>query len=370
MNLMPANASPRAAPWMARCLLGAMTLLAGALRAEPVTDGPYVFHIEGRSEARWLCGGELERREVVDGRVDALCGDVPALQLETSTALAADSLPGPSRWAALSDIHGQAGLFLKLLAAQGLIDGHGDWSWGDGVLVITGDVFDRGPSQLEALWAIYRLAQQATLAGGRLELLLGNHEMMVLGGDLRYLHPRYLAVAEALDRPYDQLFAADTELGAWLRRRATVLRLGDTLFLHGGLHPRLAVEPLDLRALNAGFRAALGLSREALHGDPQQHWLFGADGPVWYRGYFLPRQATSVEVDELLAAAQVRRIVVGHTTQDRIRALYDARIIGIDAAMKDGRSGELLVADDGRLWRGLLDGRRLPLDDAAATTAD
>jgi len=365
--------SRTALPRRLRRVGAAVLLVAGIADAESLTDGPYVLHLPSGSEARWVCDGRVERRDIVDREIEAICGDVPAMRLDASTAPGADSLPAVARWAALSDIHGQAGLFRQLLAAQQIVDAAGDWAWGDGVLVITGDVFDRGPAQLEALWAIYRLATQASAAGGRVELLLGNHEMMVLAGDLRYLHPRYVDIAERLGRPYDQLFAADTELGAWLRRRATVLRLGDTLFLHGGLHPHLArgSKPLDLAAMNAEFRAGLGLTHAAMAATPQRQWLFGSDGPVWYRGYFVEQRATPAEIDALLARMQAARIVVGHTTQPHIVSMYGGRVIGIDAAMKDGIRGELLLSQDGELWRGLSDGRRVPLSlDAVAAEPD
>lgn len=343
-------------------LVLAVLACANLSAAEPLTDGPYVFHAEGLSEARWVCAGSVETRAIAsDGRIDPVCGEVPALVLHKKPALAADSLPQPRRWAALSDIHGQSALFLRLLAAHGIVDADDHWTWGKSVLVITGDVLDRGPAHVEALWAIYRLEQEARAAGGRVELLLGNHEFMVMAGDLRYLHPRYVEVAALLGRSYDQLFAADTELGAWLRRRATVLKLGDTLFLHGGLHPSFANAPLDVAALNTAFRARIGASREALLADPEGSFLLGTDGPIWFRGYFEPAQVTSAEVDALLATAKVRRLVVGHTTQDEIVSLFQGRIIGIDAALKTGARGELLIFDKRQLWRGLLDGSRVPL---------
>jgi hypothetical protein len=331
------------------------------LQAVPPSDGPYVFTEGDERIARWICDGEVRERPVgADGQVEAVCGSVPALTLSDTTEFAPDSLPQPERWAALSDIHGQAGLFLQLLQAHGLVDAAGHWDWADGVLVITGDVLDRGPAQIEALWAIYRLAQEAAAAGGRVELLLGNHEAMVMAGDLRYLHPKYPAVARLLGRAsYDQLLAADTELGAWLRRRATVLKLGDTLFMHGGLHPDYVAQGVDLTAINRRFRNGLGKSRARL--DPASVPLFGNDGPLWYRGYFHPLQTSTAQIQALLDQAAVARIVVGHTTQSEIRSLHDGRIIAIDAGLKTGADGELLLHDADGLWRGLLDGRRLAL---------
>ncbi len=350
----------------ARACSGLATVALGllwvqALDATPPSDGPYVFVDEGERIARWVCDGEVHERPVgADGQIEPVCGSVPPLTLEDSAELAPDSLPQPERWAALSDIHGQAGLFMQLLQAQRIVDADGRWNWADGVLVITGDVLDRGEAQTEALWTIYRLAQEAAAAGGRVELLLGNHEAMVLAGDLRYLHPKYPAVARLLGRgSYDQLLASDTELGAWLRRRATVLRLGNTLLLHAGLHPDYADAALDLAAINQRFREGLGVPGAAM--DPANAPLFGSDGPLWYRGYFIPLRASADQIQALLDAAGVDRIVVGHTTLAEIRSLYDGRVIGIDAGIKTGSGGELLIGDSQGLWRGLLDGRRLEL---------
>ncbi|QNM96662.1 metallophosphoesterase [Chitinimonas koreensis] len=335
----------------------------GAPAGEPPgDDGPYVFLRAGAEQAVWLCDGEVRRQPLPPSRLLVPpCGALGRLAVNAADAPAPDRLPAPVRWAAVSDIHGQAGLLLTLLARHGIVDEHGDWAWGEGVLVIAGDVFDRGPTVNEALWSLYRLAQQARAAGGAVHALLGNHETMVLAGDLRYIHPRYRAVAERLGETYSGLYGADTALGRWLRSRATVLKLGDTVFLHGGLHPALAAQPIDLAAINAGIRAGLGLSRQALAADPAAAALFGRDGPLWYRGYFLAPRATAAEIDALLARLGAQRIVVGHTTQAEVRSLYGGKVVGIDAGLKDGERGELLLWDNGQLWRGLSDGRRLPL---------
>ncbi|WP_460535007.1 metallophosphoesterase [Chitinimonas naiadis] len=353
-------------PVLLSCLLAVTTLADDA-----VNDGPYVFKQGGDREVAWVCDGQVARQAVgKQGELAARCGPLPALQLEAELAIAPDVQPQPPKWAAVSDIHGQAGIFLQLLQKQGLLDGKGNWAWGKGVLVIAGDIFDRGPTVTETLWQVYRLQQQASAAGGAVHFVLGNHETMVLRGDLRYIHPKYQTVARLLGRSYDALYGADTELGAWLRTRATVLKLGDTVFLHGGLHPEMAAREIDLAGINRQFRARLGASKEELAKDPEANALFGRDGPVWYRGYFLPERARTTDVDRLLGRLGAKRIVVGHTTQSEIRSLYAGRVIGIDAGIKDGEKGELLLWEQGALWRGLMDGRRLPLpageDDGSA----
>ena len=63
-----------------------------------------------------------------------------------------------------------------------------------------GDVFDRGPNHLEILWLLYQLEAEAARAGGGVHLVLGNHEAMVLNGDLRYLNAKYADTARVLGK--------------------------------------------------------------------------------------------------------------------------------------------------------------------------
>ena len=353
----------------------AMATCFGA-NAEPLIDGPYVLYQDKATLATWVCDGEARPVTLAPGaKLAAPCGSVTGFALNARNAVAPDQLPQPRRWAAVSDIHGQAAAFLSLLRAQEVIDGKDQWAFGDGVLVINGDVFDHGPQQTEALWAIYRLAQEAQAAGGSVQMLLGNHESMVLRGDLRYEPSKYLAVARLLQRTVPELYGKDTELGRWLRTRATVLKLGDTLFVHGGISADLPKQmqiqaPIpELAALNAKMRARLGDSRDALKDDPQASWLFATNGPLWHRGYFSLPRASGAEIDALLKQFDVKRIVVGHTTRSEIVSLYGGRVIGIDADFKEGARGELLLWENNRLQRGLADGSRktLPAGDDDGT---
>ena len=354
-----------------RPLLTALLLLVSLhAAAEALTDGPYVLHQEKSTQAIWVCDGQAKALALANGaRLTAPCGSVSGFALNPTNPIAPDALPQPQRWAAVSDVHGRAEAFLSLLRAQKIIGAANHWIFGDGVLVINGDVFDRGPQQTEALWAIYRLAQEARAAGGSVQMVLGNHENMVLRGDLRYLDPKYLAVAKLLFRSVPELYGIDTELGRWLRTRATVLKLGDTLFVHGGISPDMPRLAPDLIALNAKVRARLADKRESFKDDPQASWLFATNGPLWYRGYFRLPRASIGEVNALLKQFDVKRIVVGHTTRDEIVSLYGGQVIGIDAALKDGARGEVLLWDGGRLLRGLADGSRkvLPAGDDDGT---
>jgi hypothetical protein len=214
---------------------------------------------------------------------------------------------------------------------------------------VLGDVFDRGARVTECLWLLYRLEQEAERAGGRVHLVLGNHEMMVMRDDLRYVHEKYTAgIVRYTGVRYHDLFGPDTELGRWLRTKPIVLRLNDLLFVHAGLAPSVAARGLDIQTLNAAFRESLDLSSVALAFSDLPALLQGSTGPLWYRGYFAlgSGSLSSEALDSVLTFYHAKAVVVGHTEIGQVTRLYEGRVFGIDVSL------EQLGAFQGLLWQG------------------
>jgi hypothetical protein len=266
----------------------------------------------------------------------------------------------------VADTHGEFEILAGMLMKQGVVDRQLHWSFGRGRLVFLGDVFDRGPHQLEILWLIYQLEAQAGKAGGAVYLTLGNHETMVLRGDLRYLHARYRATAQLLGvSSYAQLFDADSVLGQWLRSKPAVLKLGDFLCLHGGISPGLVARKLSLADVNVAVRAGLG-GREPGGADAgRAELVYGNEGPLWYRGYF-PDAAGSIAVtpDDIGRIREhfgVRRILVGHTAVPTITPLFGGQVFAVQVYPRQDSFGndvfEALLIRDGTFFRALPDGR-------------
>lgn len=357
--------------WLAAC---AAPAAAQTPAAAPADDGPYVFRSDPRRyEAWWVCGGKAVRQTQRQRRnattIAPRCG-YPHPVLIPADADAGSAPYAGGRIVALSDIHGQFEVMRRLLRAHGVIDRHDRWALGRDHLVVAGDVFDRGPQVTEAFWLLFQLQRQAQAAGGAVHFLLGNHETMVLYQDLRYVHPKYLDTARLLGRSYPQLYGADSVIGAWLRTRPVMLRLGDTLFLHGGIAP----ENLDLvgamDASNAAYRASLGRPKDAVRADPATARLYdGKRSPIWYRGYFNGELATA-DVQALVERLGLARIVVGHTTMGEVASFHGGRIVAIDSGIKRGESGQLLFIEDGKLSRGLIDGRREALPELQSVPED
>lgn len=329
-------------------------------------DGPYLRRTQTGLEAEWVCAGQVQRARIAFRNgltsVAPRCGYPHALEIAEAgdTPERADR-PMPARLAAVSDIHGQYALLLRLLRAHGLVDAQDRWAWGDGLLVVGGDVFDRGAQVTEAFWLLQQLQRQARAAGGDVLFLLGNHETMALYNDARYLNPKYAEVARLLGRPYPALYGPGSVVGQWLRQAPAIARVGDTLFVHGGISPQFLAEGIGRDESNARYRGSLGTPKAQVKADPRLAPLYdGKTSPIWYRGYFDGR-ATADDVGALLQQLGVARIVVGHTSMAHVGSYFDGRVIAIDSSIKRGESGELLLLEDGRASRGLLDGQRAPL---------
>ncbi len=229
----------------------------------------------------------------------------------------------PDRVVAIGDLHADLPATLQVLQLAGLSDAEGNWVGGESVLVQTGDQTDRGPDSKEVLELLMALQGQAAAAGGQVIVLLGNHEVMNLGGDWRYVSPE--DVADFGDLAGRQAaFSSTGSLGAWLRERPMVAQVGDTVFVHGGVTARFA--ELGISGMNT---LASGVVQGTLPGNQ-----LGEDSPIWYRGY-LQGSGACGELDSALKALGAERMVVGHTTQrtGRIAVGCGGRVLGIDTGI-------------------------------------
>jgi hypothetical protein len=309
-------------------------------------------------------------------------GDVPAFEvkLRPAASIAPDNVTtkNSAPMFVVADTHGEFEILVQMLSAHRVIDRALKWSFGRGRLVILGDVFDRGAHHTEILWLIYALEAQAARAGGAVHFVLGNHESMVMRGDLRYLNPRYLQSARVLGvNSYSALFSADSLLGQWLRTRPAVLRLNDYLCLHGGISPELVDRRISLSDINTTVRTLLGESVFDTDAERDRAvFLLGEGGPLWYRGYFARDGSSPVaslqDIDRIREFFGVRTILVGHTVVPTIESLYEGKVIAVQVYPRRDDSGksefEALLVRDAALLRALPDGTTEPLTPATGKT--
>ncbi|MEO0734113.1 MAG: metallophosphoesterase, partial [Bacteroidota bacterium] len=295
---------------------------------DPTIDGPYLFYEDDQLVAHWT---NPEQREAGSAAWDEhSMKELPRFPAFDPSAVQADkkfrrdpqvAFSGVEKIAAMSDIHGQYDVARKLLVEHGITDKAGHWSFGKGHLVIVGDVFDRGDQVNATLWMIHNLQQEAATAGGRVHFLLGNHETMVMEGDIRYINKRYLITSALLKEPYQDLYGPDTYLGRWLRSLPLTIRINDLIFVHGGFSKELVREITSLGKINDLYHRELIDVETSIvtMEDPRLQLLHGQDGPLWYRGYFMESDFEQKDIDRILRKLKAGHMVVGHTSFEAIK---------------------------------------------------
>jgi hypothetical protein len=141
----------------------------------------------------------------------------------------------------VSDVHGHYDELVAALQHAKLLDSDCAWCGGQTRLTFMGDYFDRGPDGVAVVDLVRRLQGEADRSGGRVDALIGNHEILALGmsrfggrhvpSDL--WSGRSFARSWALNggQVQDQGSLTDEHL-AWLSGLDTVLLAGSDLLLH------------------------------------------------------------------------------------------------------------------------------------------
>ena len=104
-----------------------------------------------------------------------------------SPAVVAYEVKTSERVVAFADVHGAYDDWVALLKEVGVVDDKLNWSGGKTHLVSVGDLIDRGPGSRQVVELLKKLDAQADAAGGAVHMTLGNHEVMVMTGELRYV---------------------------------------------------------------------------------------------------------------------------------------------------------------------------------------
>lgn len=347
----------------------------GVAQMRNVADGPYVFYHGGKVDVITIRPKDSTAAAAIESYAerDKLTQTIPVtlsglpdkgftfrlhpISNEASTWETNDKI------LAVSDIEGEFAGFRTLLIGNKVIDEDYNWTFGAGHLVICGDLFDRGRDVIPLMWLLYKLENDATAHGGHVHVILGNHEIMNLSGDFRYVTRKYFLSAHAMGIPYNQVFDIHSELGRWLRSKNIVEQIGGILFLHAGVSPQINGMGMSIKAINQQSRPYFAFPLENVPANMQDY--FNENSPFWYRGYFDSLQHVKVgmsEVDSTLRLFKVNQIIVGHSLTDQVSRLYNGKVYSIDVNTHAGLENGLLI-ENGKFYRVDANGTKTELKD-------
>lgn len=302
-----------------------------------------------------------------------------------------DSKFQPSgRIVVVGDIHGDYDRLIDVLQLGKVIDHKGKWVGKKTRLVQLGDLPDRGPDTLKIIEFLMKLEKSAKRKGGRVHILIGNHDAMNVYGDLRYVtEEEYTAFsdkqsAKRLELLYEDemkwiqenipeenwpvfddayrkkwfdsrppgilehrwSWLPDGRIGKWILTHNAVIKIGEYLFVHAGIGPAYA--DCSVRELNELVEQAL----QTL-GNVESSILRSPEGPLWYRGLALePEESQRDLLDSLLEIHDVDHIIVGHTvTGGVILPRFDGKVILADVGLSSyyGDNMACLVIENGNM---------------------
>ncbi|MGH7630085.1 MAG: metallophosphoesterase family protein [Gemmatimonadales bacterium] len=211
----------------------------------------------------------------------------------------------------VGDVHGHRDELLDALRSAGLIDDAGAWAGGDAHVWFLGDFVDRGPDGIGVIDLVIRLAEEADKTGGKVETLLGNHEILLLGmhkfGDTEVpsdFGPRSFARSWEMNGGMvsDQEALTDDHV-SWLLDRPVLALVGDHLLMHSDTLEYLNWGP-DIDAINTAVA-------DVLRSDDLVDWW-----EVWRRmttRYAFRGPHGEQVADDLLAALGGSQVVHGHS---------------------------------------------------------
>ena len=271
---------------------------------------------------------------------------------------------GQGRVVAIGDIHADMRALRTSLRTAGAIDAKDQWIGGALTIVQMGDLIGRSDEERQVLDFMFDLQRRARAGGGTVHALIGNHE--VFGGrlDNQAVGPNPFPEWEPVPGlrrddprlrhlpPYARARGAALMPGGPYARRLAelpvVLKLRDTVFVHGGVVPRWA--RYGIERINREVRDWL------LGNAPEPDSALGVDDGdrvMWTRQF----SGNVTEEDcavlaESLKILGARRMIVAHTVHPEITARCDSRVWAIDVGMSRAYGGSvqvLEIVDDAKL---------------------
>lgn len=262
---------------------------------------------------------------------------------------------GARRIYAVGDVHGAFDQFSATLEALKVAKRTaGDsfrftWTGEDAILVMTGDITDRGLHSKQTYDAVMDLQGQAEKAGGRVIVTLGNHEVMLLNGQVEewaktlqsHKKQHYQNTLDSFTRDGLNFHEAISEkglYGRWIRNLPLFAVVNGFMFVHGGLPNK----PVTRSTLAADFKDDINA------GDFKKGIFMNHDSVLWNRDWWKNDELVS----ENLKVLGVMGVVFGHTTEalgtkGRIIS-KDNRLVALDIGMTPSygysRGGGLVIS--------------------------
>jgi hypothetical protein len=258
----------------------------------------------------------------------------------------------PEALYAIGDVHGDVDRLAKLLSAVHLANG-ATWTGGRSVLVVTGDMIDKGPHSVAVLRLLAALRTAAPVAGGQVIVLSGNHEAEFLPDPRASKAEDFIADLKKAGYTPEKVAACEGDIGEFLCSLPYAARVGDWFFSHGGNTAGRSVAQID-RDIRKGL-AADGPATKQLTGATSILEARLGEGKVWFaspdeRG-LLASYAEALGVKHMVQGHQHNEVRFADGVERHTGEMFQrwGLLFLIDVGMSDGvgdsRGAALRIVD-------------------------
>jgi hypothetical protein len=262
-----------------------------------------------------------------------------------------------NRVIAIGDIHSDIGVMQQVFRLAGATDENDEWIGGELTIVQLGDLVGRSDDEREVLDFMFAIQEKAEQQGGKVYALIGNHEVMGGRVDNQAVGPNpfpaYVGMTGlSLDdprllrlppnqRPRGAALMPGGPYAVRIAEFPTVLRLGETIFVHGGVVPRWAEYGIE----NINGEVSAWLRGERAEPDSSQQ-VDDSDRVMWAR-HFSSRidELTCLMLEESLRILGAKRMIVAHTRHREITSYCGNQLWATDVGMSRAYGGQIQILE-------------------------
>ena len=253
----------------------------------------------------------------------------------------------PEKIVVVGDIHADYETLLKTLQYAGLINKKMEWTGKKTHLIVIGDLVDgknrigdwTNDSDIRVIIFLEKLMSSANKVGGKVVILLGNHEFMNMAGNFSYSGLKGIKEMGG-ENGRSKYFRG--EFKQFAKKCYLAVQYDDWIFCHAGIAPEIS-KKYSIHDLNTLLLLYLFVEI-----------ISGTHGILTTREFGVD-EVDCPRLNKTLTNYRANHMVVGHTVQKHINSLCNHKLWRVDVGLSRAfgennkkRISSLLISDHGK----------------------
>lgn len=264
----------------------------------------------------------------------------------------------PEKIVVVGDIHADYETLIKTLQYAGLINKKLEWTGKKTHLVVIGDLVDgknrvgdwTNDSDIKVIYFLEKLIDSANKIGGKVVILLGNHEFMNMAGNFSYSGIKGIKEMGG-ENSRAKYFRG--EFKQFAKKCYLAVQYDDWIFCHAGIAPEIS-KKYSIHDLNTLLLLYLDNRMNDAIKNRFVEIISGANGILTTREFGVD-EVDCARLNKTLANYRANHMVVGHTVQKHINSLCNHKLWRVDVGLSRAfgennkkRISSLLIHDHGK----------------------